>query len=43
MESKKGYKWPYLQNSNRITDIENKLMVGTGDGGERGDKLRAWD
>ena len=28
---------------NRITDIENKLMVSTGDGGERGDKLRAWD
>ena len=25
--SKKGYKWIYLQNRNRVTDVENKLMV----------------
>ena len=24
---KKGYKWTYLQNKNRVTDVENKLMV----------------
>ena len=24
---KKWYKWTYLQNRNRLTDIENKLMV----------------
>ena len=26
----KGYKWTYLQNRNRVTDVENKLMVTTG-------------
>ena len=25
VESKKGYKWIYLQNRNRVTDVENKL------------------
>ena len=24
---KKGYKWTHLQNRNRVTDVENKLMV----------------
>ena len=24
---KKGYKWTYLQNRNRVTDVGNKLMV----------------
>ena len=24
---RKGYKWTYLQNQNRVTDVENKLMV----------------
>ena len=24
---KKEYKWTYLQNKNRVTDVENKLMV----------------
>ena len=24
---KKSYKWTYLQNRNRVTDVENKLMV----------------
>ena len=31
--SKKGYKLTYLQNRNRVTDVENKLMV-TGVGWE---------
>ena len=28
---KKKYKWTYLQNRNRLTDIENKLMVTKGE------------
>ena len=37
LKSKKWYKWIYLQNRNRLTDIENKLMVTKGDSrsGER--------
>ena len=32
---KKWYKWTYLQNRNRLTDLENKLMVTKGkNGGE---------
>ena len=31
--SKKGYKWTYLQNRNRLRDFENKLMVTKGDRG----------
>ena len=27
---KQGYKWTYLQNRSRITDVENKLMVTGG-------------
>ena len=27
---KKGYKRTYLQNRNRVTDVENKLMVTKG-------------
>ena len=36
---KKGYKWTYLQNTNRVTDIENKPRLP-----ERkwGDKLEDW-
>ena len=29
---KKGYKWTYLPNRNRVTDVENKLMVTGGKG-----------
>ena len=37
---KKLYQWIYIQNRNRLTDIENKLMVTKeGNGGK--DKLRA--
>ena len=31
---KKGYKWAYLQNRNRVTDVKNKLMVTGGGGAE---------
>ena len=31
VKSKKCYKWTYLQNTNRITDIEDKFMVTKGD------------
>ena len=27
----KGYKWTYLQNRNRLTDFENKVMITKGD------------
>ena len=33
-ESKKGYKWTYLQNRNRHTNIENKPMIMKDRGGE---------
>ena len=33
VESKNCYKWTYLQDRNRLTDIENKCMVTTEDGG----------
>ena len=39
---KKGYKWTYLQNRNRPTDIENKLMVTKGERWGR-DKLGVLD
>jgi len=29
---KKCYKWTYLQNRNRLTDLENKLMITTREG-----------
>ena len=34
VDLKKWYKWTYLQNRNRLTDIENKLMVTKRDGRE---------
>ena len=27
---KKGYKWTYLQNRSRVTDVESELMVTSG-------------
>ena len=30
---KKWYKWTYLQSRNRLTDVENKLVVTKGEGG----------
>ena len=41
VESKKRNKWTYLQNRNRLTDIENKLMATKGNW--RRDKLGVWD
>ena len=43
VESKKWYKWTYLQNRNRVTDGENKFtFTKRGESGGR-DKLRDWD
>ena len=36
VESKKWYKWTYLQNRNSLTDIKNKLTVTKGEGEEEG-------
>ena len=39
---KKEYKWTYLQNRNRHTELENKIAVTKrGEGGGR-DKLGVW-
>ena len=32
---KKWYKWTYLQKRNRLTDLENELMVARGKDGGR--------
>ena len=42
VESKKWYKWTDLQNKNRVTDVENKLMVTKEEGVGR-DKLGDWE
>ena len=42
MESKKKMTETYLQTINRLTDIENKLMVTKGER-EGKDKFRIWD
>ena len=39
---KKWYKWNYLQNRNRLIDLENKLLVASGKDGGQG-QLRRWD
>ena len=41
VESKKRYKWIYLQYRNRVTDVEKRLIV-TGRRKEK-DKLGDWD
>ena len=33
---KKWYKWTFLQNKNRLTDIKNRLVVAKGEGGGGG-------
>ena len=35
-KKKKRYKWPYTQNRNRGTDIENKLWLSKDNGGWEG-------
>ena len=34
LKKKKRYKWTYLQNRNRVTDVENNLMATRGEKGE---------
>jgi len=36
VESKIWHKWTYLQKRNRFTDIENRLVVASGEGGGSG-------
>ena len=36
LKKKERYKWTYLQNRKRLTDLENKLMVTVGERWERG-------
>ena len=36
VQSKTWHKWSYLQNRNRLTNIENRLVVAKGEWGERG-------
>ena len=43
MTSKKLYEWNYLQNRNRVTDVETKLMVSKGENGGKKDKTGEWD
>ena len=40
---KKSYKWTYLQNRNRFTDIENKLVITKGQRDRGSGKLGVWD
>ena len=42
---KKWYKWTYLWNRNRLTDLENEFMVtrGYSVGWEDRDRLGVWD
>jgi len=40
VECKKWYKWTYLQNKYRVTDVENKLMVTSGE--KRGGRIN-WE
>ena len=42
MESKKWYKWTYLQNRNRLTDIEHKQDYQRGKVGGK-DKVGIWE
>ena len=37
---KQWYKWTYLQNRNRVTDVENKLTITKGE--MQGNKLGIW-
>ena len=40
---KKWYKWTYLINRNRLTDLEDEFMVTTGGKGEGWGRLGVWD
>ena len=41
-EDLKRCKWTYLQNKNKLSDLESKLMVVIAERGEK-DKLGVWD
>ena len=43
IESKICHKWTYLQNRNRLTDIESKFMVTKAERGWGRDTLGIWD
>ena len=40
VESKIWHKWVYLQNKNRLTNIENRLVIAKGGGGGGGEEKR---
>ena len=42
VESKLWHNWNYLQNRNKSTDTENKLMIANGERRWGRDKLRVW-
>ena len=42
VESKIWHKWPYPQNKNKHTDIENRLVVAKGEGRGSGIDLEFW-
>ena len=42
VESKIWHKWTYLWNKNRLSVIENKVMVTKGERWGRRDKLEVW-
>ena len=42
-KNKKRYKWTYLQNRNRLTDLDNELMVTSTEGWRVGGRLGDWD
>ena len=41
-ELKIWHKWTYLQNKNRLTDIEKRLVVAQGEVHKEGDGLGVW-
>ena len=43
VEPKNKYKWIYIQNRNRITNVEDECMVTKGEREEGEDKLGEWD
>lgn len=40
---KKCYKWTYVQNRNRVTDIENKLVATKGESGRGGKNWETYE
>lgn len=42
-KEKQTDEWTYIQNRNRLMDIENKLVVTRGESEAEEDKLGVWD